>query len=303
VKLKDDYSVKEVARIFAVDESRLRYWAQTGFVNPSVRRRGRRYYTFADLIAVKTAVELLAAGLPMQRVRKNLTALRQQLPEAEMTNLAVSCDGDTIVATDNGVVFEPETGQLVLMFTADSLATQIDDVLKLPVAAAQPEPPAPMPVADTRPPTAYRYFLAGCDAEETSDDRAAEHCYRQALQLEPFFAAAHTNLGNLLYRRGDLAGARAHYEQSLDCEPDQAEARYNLGNLLEDMGETESAIAELRRVCNSHPQFADAHYNLALILARVGGLAQARSHLEIYLEIDADSEWAQRLREFLLALV
>lgn len=302
MKPKDDYSVKEVARIFAVDESRLRYWAQTGFVNPSVRRGGRRYYTFADLIGVKTAVELLAAGLPMQRVRKNLTALREQLPDADITNLTVGCDGDTIVASDNGVVFEPETGQLVLMFTANSLATQIDDVLSLPVV--EPEVIHETEIAtDDRPASAYRYFLAGCDAEEAGDDATAERCYRDALGLEPFFAAAHTNLGNLLYRRGDVAGARAHYEQSLDCEPDQAEARYNLGNVLEDVGETESAIAELRRVCSTHPKFADAHYNLALILARVGGLTQARKHLEVYLELDAESEWAQRSREFLLAIV
>lgn len=301
MNVSDDYSIKEVARIFALQESRLRYWAQTGFVNPSVRRGGRRYYTFVDLIGVKTAVELLAAGLPMQRVRKNLNALREQLPSADLKDLAVSCDGETILASDDGAAFEPETGQLVLSFTTDSLSVQIHDVLALPVNKPEPRPIAE-PDARESPPSAYRYFLNGCDAEERSNQAMAETCYRRALELEPFLAAAHTNLGNLLYRRGDIAGARAHYEQSLDCEPDQAEARYNLGNVLEDMGETESAISELRRVCTTTPKFADAHYNLGLILARVGGLAQARNHLERYLELDSNSVWAERSREFLTAM-
>ncbi len=301
MKVNDDYSVKEVARIFAVEPARLRYWAQTGLVNPSIRRGGRRFYTFVDLIGVKTAVDLIAAGLPMQRVRKNLNALRAQLPNAKISNLAVSSDGTTIIANEDGAVFEPETGQLMLMFTANSLSTQIHDVLAMP--ATKPEPP-PVDEGDKEqsPPSAYRYFLNGCDAEERGQQTMAETCYRRALELEPFLAAAHTNLGNLLYRRGDIAGARAHYEQSIDCEPNQAEARYNLGNVLEDMGETETAISELRRVVQMHPTFADAHYNLGLILARIGGLAQAKSHLERYIELDASSVWAERSREFLTSL-
>lgn len=299
----DDYSIKEVARIFAVEESRLRYWAQTGFVNPSIKRAGRRYYTFGDLVAVKTAVELLAAGLSMQVVRKNLTALRTQLPEADVRNLRVCCDGETIVASEDGVAFEPTTGQVVMMFTTNSLSTQITDVLSLPINREADRTLANLePVLEQSPPSAYRYFLNGCEAEDRGNETMAESCYRRALELEPFLAAAHTNLGNLLYRRGDIGGARAHYELSLECEPNQAEARYNLGNVLEDMGETEGAIAELRRVCTTNPGFADAHYNLGLILARIGGLAQARNHLEKYLELDNDSIWAERSREFLSAM-
>lgn len=301
MKANDDYSVKEVARIFSLEPARLRYWAQTGFVNPSVKRGGRRYYTFTDLVSLKTAVELLAAGLPMQRVRKNLNALREQLPAADVRSLSVSCDGDTILANDEGTVYEPETGQLVLMFTSDALNTQIHDVLSLPAPVAKPATVAEAE-KDESPPSAYRYFLNGCDAEDRSQGAMAESCYRRALELEPFLASAHTNLGNLLYRRGDIAGARAHYDMSLDSEPNQAEARYNLGNVLEDMGETESAIAELRRVCTTNPNFADAHYNLGLILARVGGLAQARTHLERYLQLDATSEWADHSRDFLSAM-
>ncbi|MEP6866428.1 MAG: tetratricopeptide repeat protein, partial [Deltaproteobacteria bacterium] len=65
------------------------------------------------------------------------------------------------------------------------------------------------------------------------------------------------------------------------------------------LGETELAIAELRRVCAACPEFADAHYNLGLMLAQVGGTAQAKQHLERYLELDAGSDWASHARSYL----
>src|SRR5439155_5657769 len=74
------YSIRDVSRILAVQEARLRYWMQTGFVGPAVPTGGRFYYTFNYLIAVKAAKDLLATGMTLQRVRKNVEALKQALP-------------------------------------------------------------------------------------------------------------------------------------------------------------------------------------------------------------------------------
>ena len=295
------YSIKDAARIFALQESRLRYWLQTGFVAPSVRRNGRLFYTFQDLINVKTAIELLDAGLSMQRVRKNLTALQKALPKGAqaMSQLRICSDGDTVVAVDDDVVYEPDTGQVVMAFEVASLSTQVAEVLALPAPKVAADS---APTAARKPASAYRCFLDGCAADDAGDIDLAQSFYERALALEPSLAAALTNLGTLRYQRGDVSGARAAFESALDYEPSQPEARFNLGNLLEDLGETDHAIAELRRVTTSAPEFADAHYNLGLILARVGGVAQAQKHLERYLEIDSDSEWAEHSREFLAAL-
>ena len=97
--------------------------------------------------------------------------------------------------------------------------------------------------------TAYRHFIEACAAEDRGDSEPAEHLFRQALDLEPNMAAALTNLGNLVYREGELDEARRLYERALEHDPAQPEARYNLANLLEDLGEIDLAIAELRRVC------------------------------------------------------
>jgi tetratricopeptide (TPR) repeat protein len=298
------YSIRDVARILAVQESRLRYWTQVGFVGPTVRKGGRFYYTFCDLVAVKSAKDLLAAGLPLQKVRKNLDALKKTLPaEANpATKLRVCSDGDTIVALADDVAFQPISGQVVMAFNLPSFGEHIAQSLAMPKIT--PESSAPTEIADnlTEPhggTTAYRYFCEACAAEDRGDTQTAEHLFRQALDLEPNMSAALTNLGNLVYRQGELVEARGLYERALEHDPAQPEARYNLANLLEDLGETELAIAELRRVCAAAPEFADAHYNLGVMLAQVGGTSQAAKHLQRYLELDNASDWARHARGFL----
>ena len=302
------YSIRDVSRILAVQESRLRYWMQTGFVGPTVRKGGRFYYTFTDLVAVKAAKDLLATGMPLARVRKNVEALRHALPDDvhPLTKLRVCCDGETIVALADDIAFQPIGGQVVMAFNLPSFGEHVSEVLAMPRVQPQlaGEDAAPKPVEDSPTEanggtTAYRYFVEACAAEDRGDSETAEHLFRQALDLEPNMAAALTNLGNLVYRQGELPEARRLYERALEHDPVQPEARYNLANLLEDLGETELAISELRRVCAAAPEFADAHYNLGLMLAHVGGTAQARQHLERYLELDGGSEWAAHARTFL----
>jgi tetratricopeptide (TPR) repeat protein len=215
----------------------------------------------------------------------------------------VCCDGETIVALADDVAFEPIGGQIVMAFNLPSFGEHVSQVLALPRVTPNSDG-TPVVVEDNPTEanggnTAYRHFIEACAAEDRGDSETAEHLFRQAIDLEPNMAAALTNLGNLVYRQGELGEARALYERALEHDPAQPEARYNLANLLEDLGETELAIAELRHVCSSAPDFADAHYNLGIMLAHVGGTAQAREHLEKYLELDHGSDWAGHARSFL----
>ena len=75
------YSVKETAKLFGLKPSQLRYWTQTGFVSPTVRRNGRLFYTFRDLVGVRAAKELLASGMTMDQARPSIDVLRDRLPE------------------------------------------------------------------------------------------------------------------------------------------------------------------------------------------------------------------------------
>ena len=69
----------------------MRYWAQTGVVGPSERANGHAVYTFQDLVGVRAAKELLDSGVTLQRARKNLEALRAQLPRSIARSPSCAC--------------------------------------------------------------------------------------------------------------------------------------------------------------------------------------------------------------------
>jgi tetratricopeptide (TPR) repeat protein len=271
-----------VAAIVGISESRVRYWAQTGVVGPSERAGGRVAYTFEDLVGVRAAKELLDGGLTLQRARKHLDALRTQLGiDRPLTTLRVRASGDELVVSDGSTTFAPLTGQLMLDFGLDELAGKLASLHALPSPAG----------ADS----AWGWFLEAMELEARGNDDAALVAYRKALAGDPAMAAAHTNLGNLHYRRGERGEARAAYEAALALDPEQPEARYNLANLLDDVGEREAARAEWTRVVIACPEFADAHYNLALACARDGDGDAARLHLGRYLALVPDDAGATAL--------
>jgi len=292
---KQTYTARDVAQIVGITESRVRYWAQTGVVGPSERANGRTVYTFQDLVGVKTAKELLDNGVTLQRARKNLEALRAQLPglDRPLARLRVRSDGERLVVSDGGATFEPLSGQLVMDFALDDLQGQVAE-LAPPPAAAEPAPPPTAPI-ENRADSAYAWFLEGGTREAAGDVDGALMAYQKALEGDPALAAAHTNLGNLLYRRGERGEAREHYEQALALDPEQPEARYNLANLLDELGEAEAARMEWYRVVTSCPEFADAYYNLAIACARQGDKDTARAHLRRYLLLQPDDARAQEL--------
>ncbi len=295
-----DYSLGQVAKLLSQPESRLRYWAQTGLIAPSVRRGGRVYFTFRDLITVKAVLELLSAGLSVQRVRRQLGSLRRFLGDKHegLSRLRICSDGDSIVAVEDGVAYEPTSKQVVMNFAVAALSSQLVEIASIE-GEETPAPSVTPAKKEGTPPNSYELFVSACGAEDQGRTRQAEALYRQALKLEPSLAAASTNLGNLLYRQGDIDGARCAYEQAIEYESDQPEARFNLANLHAHQGEVDVAIAELKRVVQLVPNFADAHYNLGVLLGRVGGRAQAQNHLERYLELDAQGLWPHRARELL----
>lgn len=296
------YTFAAAAKILGLPESKLRYWAQVGFVGPSARRAGKPVYSFQDLVSVKAAKELTDRGFKTTEIRKAIDGVRASLPHVDrpLERMRVAFDGAKLVVLDEGMAFE-STGQKVFDFGLGDLARPGSARASAAASVAALEQSAG---AGAR--SAYEWFVEGTRAEMQGGAEAeakAERCYREALALDPGLAAARTNLGSLAYRRGDVGGAREAYEAALALDPEQPEARFNLANLVLENGDLELAVAELRRVLQSAPDFADAHYNLAVALERLGGRAAARVHLEQYLSLEPESApWADQARALIARL-
>jgi tetratricopeptide (TPR) repeat protein len=296
------YTFAAVAKILEIPESKLRYWAQVGFVGPSVRGTGKVLFSFQDLVSVKAAKELIDRGFAVARIRKALDSVRSSLPHVDrpLDRIRVAFDGDTLLVIDDGAAFEV-TGQKIFAFGLGELAARAARPTDGQVVTPGGASTATDVEAGTRsrPANAYEWFAEALRLQADPariDD--AESCYRKALALDAGLAAAHTNLGQIAFRRGDVRAARAAFEAALALDPDQPEARFNLANLIFETGDLELAVAELRRVLQTAPDFADAHYNLAVALERLGGRAQARAHLERYLGLEGDAAtvWASEAR-------
>jgi tetratricopeptide (TPR) repeat protein len=301
------YTFAGAAKILDIGESKLRYWAQTGFVGPSARRAGKPVFTFQDLVSIKAAKELVDRGFKAAEIRKALDSVRASLPHVDrpLDRIRVAFDGDRLVVVDDGGAYET-SGQRVFDFGLAELRSSAQRM-----GEVRPRTPTPeaTPAAPKR--TAYDWFAEGTLREASGGadaDARAEACYQQALALDPGLAAAHTNLGGIAHRRGDATEARAAFERALALDPDQVEARFNLANLILESGDLELAVAEFRRVLQIAPDFADGHYNLAVALERLGGRAQARAHLEKYLSLEHDemtasaSPWAEQARTLIARL-
>ena len=297
----DAFSIRQAARLLDVPEGRLRYWSQTGFIRPSIRRGGRTLYSFRDLIALKVAKALLEGGLPLRRVRRSLVRLGEDLRAVQSTlaDLRIRCEGDEIIVEGRDGAFAAETGQRVLDFEVASLEAEAAEVLRLPWVEADE-------LGGGEPTTAYQWFRRGCELEaewggapaDTEGFEQACDAYRNALELDPEFAAACTNLGSMMAEVGRLDEATQWFERALDADPDQPEAHCNLAELALRDGRVDDAIFEYRRVLRLSPDWREAHYGLARALLEVGGKAQALAHLQRFVSaVDRDMDQDPRVRD------
>ena len=91
----------------------------------------------------------------------------------------------------------------------------------------------------------------------------------------PTIAAAHDNLGTVLWEQGKLEEAEASTRRALALAPGFTRALDNLGAMLTDQGRLNEAIAVYRRLLQMAPRDSDGLNGLARVLAAQGDAASA----------------------------
>lgn len=281
------FSWREVCRLFDISEGRLRYWDRSDFISPSGHDGVRRCFTFQDLIAIRSAKELIDQGVTLQKARKIIGKLKGILPKSTnpLAKLRIKGDAGTVVVLDEDREFEAQSGQLLIDFSVENIQESI--VSELPSRREDPE---------SR--TAYEWYLEGCRCDEDDNLLAqAEEAYHRAIYLDPTLANAYTNLGNLRYRAGAVKDAKILYRKAIEVDRDQPEAHYNLGFLEFEDGSLVEARGCFRRAVELDPTFADAHFNLAMTLFRLDEDEAARDHWKRYLNLEPTGPWADIARK------
>lgn len=92
-------------------------------------------------------------------------------------------------------------------------------------------------------------------------------CFERAIQIDPAYADAHCNLGNVFVRQNQVKDAIISYKEAIDIDPNFAQPYFNLGILLNNIGKIDEAIACFQSAIELVPNWADAHQYLGIAIA------------------------------------
>jgi DNA-binding transcriptional MerR regulator len=129
VKFKRDileagFSTARAARLTHLSARQLDYWDRRGFLTPSLARAegygSSRRYSFADLVRLRVAARLRAAGLGLPRVQQVVRTLRRLDPasgEMGAAHLLIAGSRVLWVRSEREIVDVLHEGQLMLVFS------------------------------------------------------------------------------------------------------------------------------------------------------------------------------------------
>lgn len=269
------YGQREISRVLAISEGRVRHWSRIGLVPPREKERGQLFFDFQGLVALRTVKKLADQKISLRKIRRCLEKMKILLPHVTqpLAELQIYARGREIVLGHQNRKFTPE-GQLLMDFAPDS-----SSLIPLPVEAVD------------------ELFFQGLECEQEGRTGEARKKYEMVLALRPDHVNALVNLGNMMYRAGSEWSAEGFYRQALVIDPDHVEANFNLGNLFMEKNDLDNALLFYRKALHEDPAFADAHFNLARVLEKFGDREGMREHWLRYLDLDPASEWARYIRE------
>ena len=274
----DRFSPEEVQRILGLTGKQLDYWDRLRLVS-SRKEQGNRFYDFGDLIGLRTVKQLIEKGVPANRLRRALAALREKLSQvhAPLAELRVLSDGKDIIVERGGARLEPLSGQFVLNFETRELQERVR------VMAGRN--------ADEWLATALEYEAEGKTRAQAID------AYDRALCVDPERPEVLINCGTLYYEDGNLEKASEYFRRALALDAENALAHFNLGSVLEEVGEVEAARHHLRQAVRLDPDYPDAHYNLAFVCEKLDAYTEAQQHWQAYVRLDPAGPWCNYARQ------
>jgi tetratricopeptide (TPR) repeat protein len=296
------YTPAMLAELLDVPVSAVRRWLRKGYLRATREVRRLPYFDFGEVQVARQLTALLKQGCSLAAIDRQAAELERLMPGVSrpLADPALVVEKGSIYLRRGNDLAEP-TGQLLLDFNA----------VPEPVINAPSAMPAtllevvrsgrrPKQVEDQSNIDKLRELSV--ELQDTDDLAAAIESRRAVLLAGGNGPEDHFALADLLYRTGDLAGARERYFMAIELDEAYVEARANLGCVLAELGELELAAAALAGALAYHGDFADAHYHLAQTLEQLQRPAEAANHWRQFLTLAPESPWAEQARDHLASL-
>jgi len=287
------YTPAMLAELLGVPVAIIRRWHRRGLIVPVREVRRLPYFDFREVTTARRLADLLAAGMSPAAIEKKLAALGRYLPDVQrpLAQLSVIVRGKEILLRQGDGLVEPG-GQLRFDFEAPEHEppASTDTV---PIAQLSEIGP---PKIGPEPSSADEMRRSAAELEEDGQLTAAAEMYRAAMAAGGPKAELCFQVAELLYRQGDCDGARERYYMAVELDEDYVEARANLGCVLAETGQSDLAVAAFEGALLYHSDYADVHYHLARVLDDTDRRDKAEEHWQAFLELAADSPWADEAR-------
>jgi len=210
----------------------------SNFIDISIKK-AEKFANFGDFASAKSVVGELLEKYP-KNPRANALAIRIDQKSSKHAVTSFGLDQKTI-------------NELQLLTNSNQWITLIQRCLELIEH-------------DERSPLVWNFL--GIAQHAKGLPLLAEAAHRRAIELDPNFFAAYTNLGNVLKALERFDEAVEAHKKSINLKPKDARAFNNLGTLFEDIGRFDEAERCLARAVELDRNYAVATYNLGGIKLR-----------------------------------
>jgi putative PEP-CTERM system TPR-repeat lipoprotein len=174
-------------------------------------------------------------------LKPDLAAYRTQLALGLM---AQGKSGEAIEQLENTIGMEQEFIQADILLVLSHLhKKEYDKALAASRALEERAPENPV-----------SYNLSGLAYMLSGDEKQARLRFRKALEIDPNFITAETNLARLAVQQGDLALARLHYRNALKKSPRNTTVLMGLADIARRGGDPEEMYALLEQAHNGEPK-------------------------------------------------
>jgi tetratricopeptide (TPR) repeat protein len=113
--------------------------------------------------------------------------------------------------------------------------------------------------------------------------------YEKAMEVNPDYANAYNNRGNIKLNQKDYDGAVADYNRAIGLNGLFVEAHFNRGIARENIGDLTGAIEDFNRAIELNSEYGDAYFRRGNVKERLGDYNGALSDFARVLEIDPES--------------
>lgn len=311
------YTPAMLADLIGVQPAQVRRWHRRGLIRPALQVHRLPYFDFQEIATAKKLVQWLDHQSADQ-IEKKLTELAKIVPAARrsLSQLPIIVQGKKVLLQEIGGLVEPR-GQKLFDFNypeSTDLPTDNDriealektdrnqDVVSLPISSLESWDDEP----ETKNPnigkqkfvskTSDQLLYDALEYEEEGQFDQAISIYRTLILADGLSADLSFQIAELLYRKGDLDGARERYFVAIELDDEFVEARASLGCLLSEQQQWELAVSVFEGALSIHPHYADVLFHLASCLDKLDRRHEADTYWEDFLLQAPNSPWAAYAR-------